>query len=440
VGLHRFAALALDARAPEEPRIDWARMELPLQHEGARLRRARNWRRTALPALAVATAAAFVLVVMTRQKRAPQPVVAPRSAQPVLAVAHPLAIRIAAIVGQAHAIGPDGVRVDVNLETRPVEGWTLHTGSGSELHVVLEGTGAVLLAGESQIALVRAREAEVELALAQGRVVNAVRPRASTARYAVTALGHEVAVRGTLFSVEHETRGLAVQVDEGAVVVLRDGVVVAELRAPQRWSQADGLAQQHARAADALGRPRELAAGFEAWPVLQVPVWPRVVSWEIDGTRLAASGELAMRVPSGDLDIAALLVDGRRMHARIHIDAIGARFDPRALRMVGAALEPALAPAPDPALAAAVIRRGQPDLQRCYERSLRSQPGGAVSARLRLRIDGRGRVREADLDGSVAIPAVLDECVRSVVMRWTFPAPGGAGITFEAPVRFQPRH
>jgi len=268
-----------------------------------------------------------------------------------------------------------------------------------------------------------------------------VRKLGASARYTIAALGYEVAVRGTHFSVEHDRQALlAVQVDEGSVAVLRDGALVAELLAPQRWLQASGVAPGTG-IDGALARPREPSQGFEGWPALIVPAWSRVVSWEIDGTRIGAAGELAMRVPAGDLDLTALLADGRTMRARVHVDPIGTRFDPRALRMSAVPTDPAPeAAAPDAGLAAAVIRAGLPDLQRCYQRSLRNQAGGALSARLQLRIDARGRVREARVSASAELPAMLTDCIRSVATRWRFPAPGGAGITFEAPIRFQPRH
>ncbi len=437
VGLRRFAALARAARGAATPEIDWARMELPLQREAVQLRRARRWRRAVLPALAVA--AACLLVVLASRERESRPVVAvPRAVPAVREVAPLLSLRIAAIVGQAHAIDAAGRRVPVNLDTRPGEGWTLHTEPGSELHLVLEGTAAVLLAGDSQLGLGRAREGAVELDLARGRVVNAVRKLGASARYTIAALGYEVAVRGTHFSVEHDRQGLlGVQVDEGSVAVLRDGALVAELVAPQHWSQAGGVAPS---TGGALARPREPLQGFEAWPALIVPVWARVVSWEIDGTRIGAAGELAMRVPAGDLDLTALLADGRTMRASVRVDPIGTRFDPRALRMIEAQGDRAPEAAPDAGLAAAVIRAGLPDLQRCYQRSLRNQAGGALSARLQLRIDPRGRVREAKVSASAELPPMLTDCIRAVATRWSFPAPGGAGITFEAPIRFQPRH
>jgi len=438
-GLRRFAALAPAARAAATPEIDWARMELPLQRAAVQLRRARRWRRAVLPALAVA--AACLLVVLASRERESRPVVVavPRAVPAVREVAPLLSLRIAAIVGQAHAIDAAGRRVPVNLDTRPGERWTLHTEPGSELHLVLEGTAAVLLAGDSQLELGRAREGAVELALARGRVVNVVRKLGASARYTIAALGYEVAVRGTHFSVEHDRQGLlAVQVDEGSVAVLRDGALVAELVAPQHWLQASGVAPS---TGGALARPREPLQGFEAWPALSVPVWARVVSWEIDGTRIGAAGELTMRVPGGDHDLTALLADGRTMRASVHVDPIGTRFDPRALRMTEAPGDraPEAAP-PDAGVAAAVIRAGLPDLQRCYQRSLRNQASGALSARLQLRIDPRGRVREAKVSASAELPPILTDCIRSVATRWSFPAPGGAGITFEAPIRFQPRH
>jgi len=283
------------------------------------------------------------------------------------------------------------------------------------------------------------RAGEIEIALERGAVVSAVQPLGEQGRYQIVTLGHQVAVRGTLFSVEQLVDGLAVQVDEGKVVVLREGSLVVELRAPERWQQHPPRAQP--RRADRLDRPYEPAIGFAAWPVLQIPSWPHVIEWSIEGSRLGAAGELRMRVPIGVRDIRALLDDGLRMRGRVHVDALGARFDPRSLVLIGPVPGEAEATtAPDPAQAAAVIRAAQPDLQRCYERSLRHRPSGALRARLRLRIDARGEVREIALAADEPVPELLSQCIEALAIRWRFPAPGGSGITFEAPLRFQPRN
>jgi hypothetical protein len=393
--------------------------------------------------LALAAAAAVALVAVQRMREPePRPTVDLEIAHPSVLEAPALAIRVSAIVGAAEAVDMSGTSRAVTLDTVLAEGFTVQTGPASELHLVLGESAVVSLPADSQLLLSYARDRDVHLVLQRGRVVSAVRPLAPGGQYRVSAREYQVAVRGTHYSVAIEELGVGVQVDEGWVVLLRDGEMIADLRAPERWSEARG-GLGGATERERLVRPREPGRGFPGWPVLHIPAWPRVVSWEIDGARLAGSGELAMRVPPGGLDIVALLQNGRRMKAHIEVDALGARFDPRELVLVGAvSAERPATPAPDPAQAAAVIRAAHPDLQRCYERSLRNGPSGPgpQAARLRLHIDGSGKVRSVELGATEELPALLADCIRTVAGRWQFPAPGGAGIAFEAPIRFQPRN
>ena len=314
------------------------------------------------------------------------------------------------------------------------EGESIETDANSEAHLWLGATASLLLPPNSRITLLRLREREIEISLERGEVISSVQPLGA-GRYAVLASGHRVVVRGTHFSVARSGEALAVQVDTGAVAVMRDEAVVAELRAPQRWT----LPAEPEPKAEPLRKPHQTAVGALEWPVLEVPVWPRIVLWEIGGTALPAAQSLQMRVPAGELEIGALLADGRRMRARITVDALGARFDPRELRFESREPRAPAASAPDPKAAAAVIRAGQPGLQRCYERSLRNQPAGPLRARLELELDGNGAVRRARLRSDAPVPELLGECVRNLAGSWRFPAPGGSGITFEAPILFQPR-
>jgi TonB family protein len=285
------------------------------------------------------------------------------------------------------------------------------------------------------------------LELARGSVTNHVRKLVGAEGYEVLADAHRIAVRGTRFSVERMAPGLAVQVDEGVVAVLdNDGNLITELKAPYRWTEGlGGLASAPRAYGERLREPREAGAGHARWPSLEVPSWPHIVNWEIDGSAFEAGGTLRMRVPTGDLDILATLDDGRRIGGRLRVDALGAKFDPRALRWPNPKpLSDAAAGVPKLGSggAASVIHDDQAALQRCYERAMRGQTNGssALRVRLRLDLDAEGRVKRVALttQDEKTAPPMLDECVRQVAQRWRFEAPGGRGVTFEAPLSFRP--
>jgi hypothetical protein len=350
-----------------------------------------------------------------------------------------LALQLTALEGVAYGTDVAGRRSALTLGVQPAEGWVLETEPGAELHLGLEQAAAVALTAGSRLRIARAREHELELRLEAGRVTSKVQPLAPGARYEVVAGDYRVAVRGTHFSVELRDADVGVQVDEGVVAVSKDGALIEALQAPRRWP-AETAAASEPR--ELLALPRALPEPAVDWPALQLPAWPRALRWDIDGTTLPAVGELQMRVPAGKLELAALMKDGRRVHVQVLIDPLGSRFDPRALRWAGdqpTGIEPSTDL--DPAAAAAVIRAAQPELQRCYERSLREQgPEGTLRARMKLGIDPHGGVRQIELTADTQLPPALDDCVRRVATRLRFAAPGGTGIAFEAPLTFHPRH
>jgi hypothetical protein len=443
LGLSRYAQLLQATRAQDTPAIDWARMQPALDAESAHLARALRLRRIvpATAALALAACAALLLArglraPETPQARAPAPAAAAVPPAPVALLAS-----ITALAGDAQATDAHGQRVALTLESRPAQGWTLETGANGEVHLVLPDTAALIVSPRSRLELHTLHARDVELALLQGRVVSHVHKLAAGERYDVLAGDRRVAVRGTRFGVEREGARLAVQVDEGVVQVLAaDGSLIAELRAPQRWS--DGVAQAIAMQ---LHRPLEKTGG-EAWPALRIPVWPHVAAWELAEADFGAAGELSMRLPAGRIEVIAHLDDGRKVRGEVTLDAVGARFDPRQLRWPREReMEPATEPRRpmDGNAASAVIRAAQPELQRCYERSMRGQLSGSPSllkVRLRIEIDSRGAVRRAELIGTEQPAGTLGACIQQVASRWQFPVPGGSGLTFEAPLSFHPLH
>jgi hypothetical protein len=291
----------------------------------------------------------------------------------------------------------------------------------------------------SELRIDELRADAVRLELLAGGVVSQVRRRDPGERYEVLALGHLVRVRGTHFAVTHEGNGLHVDVAEGVVDVLgADGSELAQLTAPRHWETGvDAVAGLPGESA--LARPVRSADGVLA--TVELPTAPRVVAWDFLGADLSAAATLRMRAPPGEHELAALLVDGRRMTATFVVDPLGSRFDPRALRFVGR--PPAEARRSqgtlDATAARSVIREAQPALQRCYERSLRNEPATSLKVRMRISLDPRGHVRRIELVGDGAtVPPALATCIEQVARRLQFTAPGGDGVVFDAPLAFQP--
>jgi hypothetical protein len=451
VGLRRYAALApIDDALPS---IDWARMEAAIDREEVRAARLRRTRTLSWIGAGLAAAAAVLIAL-----RPPSPVAERAAPRPPAQASHAPAVEpataarlramVSAIVGSPRASDAMHASTPLTLDAQPLEGWTLETGAGSEVHVALAGAGAFILRENSRLELRALRPEQVELVLVRGQVVSQVLPRRAEQRYEVLAGDRRVRVHGTRFGVASAPESLAVQVDEGVVDVLAgDGALLAELHAPQRWIQEGARAGRLRRAAERLPHPRVLEAASAQWPVLAVPAWPAVVQWQIDGADTATGDALQMRVPPGRVPIVGRLADGRTLRGELSADAVGARVDPAALRLVTPDA-PAAAPRDsagslDSDSASSVIRASQPALQRCYERSMREQAPGAASivkVRLRIAIDARGGVRSVELEGADAAPADLAACIRQVARGWRFAAPGGGGVTFEAPLRFRPLH
>jgi hypothetical protein len=154
---------------------------------------------------------------------------------------------------------------------------------------------------------------------------------------------------------------------------------------------------------------------------------------------------MKMRVPPGALDLMALLGDGRREVVQIQVDGVGAQVEPADLPFLKTPEAPIATPTPGAEAdidASSVILAGRPALQRCYERSLKNESSGSQALRLSISIDPRGRVRKvepASQKPGEALPPELAQCIRAAVLAWSFPAPGGDGLTLEAPLRFQLR-
>jgi ferric-dicitrate binding protein FerR (iron transport regulator) len=441
LGIERYAKLLGEAHAQDTPELDWTRMQPALEREAQRLARARRVRR-ALPVGVALAAAACIALVVSHSARGPQAPLA-RAPLPAPAVAPPVPVMLAsvtAIAGEVVARDTAGRPVPLTLDSQPTQGWTIETGTDGEAHLVLPGTAALIIPARSRLELRTLHAGDVEIALLEGQVVSQVHKRAPGERYDVLAGERRVAVRGTLFDVERSATSLAVQVDEGVVEVLAsDGSIVTEVRAPGRWVEQRGAERITAR----LHRPQAKAPGAERWPELRVPTWPHVVEWELADADFSAASELAMRLPAGRLEVLAHADDGRHARGEITLDAVGGRFDPHQLRWANEVHSAPSAPRRpmDPNDASSVIRSAQPELQRCYERSMRGEAdtsSNLVRVKLRIDIDARGHVRRAELVSGDMPGGTLGACIQQVAERWQFPPPGGSGLIFEAPLSFHP--
>lgn len=454
-GARRFQFLS--GRADTLPAFDGA-----IAAQRAHTRSIRARRRAALAFGAFGLAAAAAVLVFFRVEQGPiarsnetsmeaasDASAVPSRAARGAAFDPTLAVEITALAGQARMRDASDVESAIDMSSLIGEGMAIETGPHAELDLVLGTAAAIRFDADTKAGLELLREHRVVIRLDAGQVANAVAPRGADQSYEVLAHGNRVLVRGTLFAVRIAADGeLSVQCDEGSVAIIgADGVIRDVLRAPAQWSERGGL----------TGLTTAIAKGREHRPVarpqphvpnaalLTLPGMPGVTAWEI-GDQDHRGGELHMRVPPGELDVTALLANGRRETVRLMVDPLGTRVGPADLPFMRAR-QPEPRGAGDQSAvtgnASAVIQAGRPALQRCYERSLKNESSGSLSLRLGVVLDSQGRVRKVEsalADGSTrALPPALVECIRTTVSHLRFPPPGADGARLEAPLRFQLR-
>jgi hypothetical protein len=405
-------------------------------------------RRTRIQWGGVVVAAGVLLAVMlaTRHndelnaRKAPAVGAPAREAAPVVE-SKLLAISITALRGDVRMIEPAHRERPLAMEDSVGEHSALRTGASASVDLALGDEASVHLAADSEVALDAVRSDRVALRLTRGELSSSVAKRSPQQSYEVIAAGHRVAVRGTLFAVRASAEhGVSVQCDEGSVEVLGPDGKTTLLTAPASWNERTGAASGPTPKLEA---PKPYAVKGGA--VLTLPSLPGIASWEIGGQAQPASDLLKMRVPPGALDLVALLGDGRREVVQIQVDGVGAQVAPADLPFLKAPEAPIATPTPGAESdidASSVILTGRPALQRCYERSLKNESSGSQALRLSISIDPRGRVRKVEPASQKAgetLPPELAQCIRTAVLAWRFPAPGGDGLQLEAPLRFQLR-
>ncbi len=78
--------------------------------------------------------------------------------------------------------------------------------------------------------------------------------------------------------------------------------------------------------------------------------------------------------------------------------------------------------APAAASVAPIIKRGRPDLERCYQRALRQDPGlSTARVTVSITVGASGRVAKVTVDPPLA-SGTLETCLKDAVGRWPFPA------------------
>lgn len=443
-GARRFHALV--SRATGVPSYDGDRS---VQRAVMRNRLAQRRARIQWGGVLVAAGVLLAVLLATRHNEglaartrppsvAPQkPAVVPAPESTVLAVA------VTALRGEVFVIEPAQPERVLAMEDRVTEHSVLRAGARAAADLALGGEAAVHLAADSELALDAVRSDHIALRLMRGELSNTVHKRTAQQSYEVIASGHRVLVRGTLFAVRAGgDSGVAVQCDEGAVEVIAPDGTSTLLKAPASWHErVGGNAAATAPAKLEITTPYAMTGGA----VLTLPVAPGITGWEVGGVAQPAGDQLRMRVPPGALDLVALLGGGRREVVHVQVDGIGAQVDPKDLAFLKAPEPPAAVPALAEATdidASKVILEGRPALQRCYERSLKTESSGSQALRLSISIDPRGRVRKvepASQKPGETLPPELAACIRLAVMGWHFPAPGGDGLQLEAPLRFQLR-
>jgi ferric-dicitrate binding protein FerR (iron transport regulator) len=443
-GARRFHALV--SRATGVPSFD---SEKSVRSAVMRNRLAQRRTRIQWGGVVVAAGVLIAVMLATRHNEAmharDKPAVAPKAPSAAPAVESKLlAITVTALRGAVQLIEPTRRERPLAIEDSVGEHSALHTGAGASVDLALADEASVHLAADSEVALDATRSDRVALRLIRGELSNAVAKRSAEQSYEVIAAGHRVTVRGTLFAVRASAEhGVSVQCDEGSVEVMAPDGKSALLTAPASWSERVAGTAGTTAPPPKLQATKPYAAKGSA--VLTLPSLPGIAGWEIAGQAQPASDLLKMRVPPGALELVALLGDGRREMARIQVDGVGAQIAPADLPFLKAPEAPITTPTPGAETdidASSVILAGRPALQRCYERSLKNESSGSHALRLSISIDPRGRVRKvepASQKPGETLPLELAQCIRTAVLAWHFPAPGGDGLVLEAPLRFQLR-
>lgn len=386
--------------------------------------------------------AAVEYVTQPSQPRAqaPEPSSPPVFAASITALAGPGSLQ------RTH--GDEPLLMDAPLR----EGDSLRLGDDSLAHVRLDRASGCVLQPGSELSLLRLRNGETEVELRSGRLTSRVQQLAAAEHFVVRAAGYRVAVHGTHFEVAAASDALSVMVADGHVSV-SDGTgrLIADLHARDQFAVDAKFGMRLATRDPShptlqLELPRGLGVALEDWPLvtlLDVGALESLglTALTIDGTRFPISGELALRVPRGDVTMIVERLTVAPQKIVLHVPADGLSLAPDALRKLLKQQKPEANAQPadidfQPVLS--VVHSGTASLQRCYERALKQRPDLDGRLTMRLSVTATGKVRQAQpRSTSAALPDELVACLRTVSGQWRFPATGYA-LTFDVPLRLSP--
>jgi ferric-dicitrate binding protein FerR (iron transport regulator) len=417
--------------------------------------------RVALGVPLAAAAAAGVFWLATGHSGLPSEAVSPavppqlartpaRDTKPSRAV---FAASVTALAGPGTLQRAAGVEEPLRIDASLREGDVVRLLGDSLAHIRVDRASGCVLGPGSELALLRLRTGETEVELRSGRLTSQVQQLSAAEHFLVRAAGYQVTVHGTHFEVVASNDALSVMVAEGHVMVRDDtGRVIADLHARDHFAvdAAFGMrlaTRDPSHRALQLEQPRALGIALEEWPLVTLLDVEALESlgltgFAIDGTRFPVSGELALRVPRGDVTLIVERLTVAPQKIVLHVPADGLSLAPDALRKLLRQQRPEAGTRGadidfQPMLA--VVHAGTENLQRCYERALKQRPDLDGRLTMRLAVSPDGRVREAQPRGqSTELPEVLVACLRTVSGQWRFPATGSA-LTFDIPLRLSPR-
>ncbi len=433
--VREYAKLRESARDLVMPELPWERMERALDTDAAqREQTARSGKllALALPLLAIAATVVIGWVGISGQRQAQEQ--AQEQAQQVATgtqLPTPPAVQaVDPVIAGWVTLGAPATHAP-GMEV--IEGATLRTGAGEELHVRLTDETGIVLAPESALIVSQLRKHSVRLTLLHGGVSSMVRKLTAADSYVVEAGDIAAEVRGTRFFVARTEDDVRIYVHEGRVAVLRQGKEVSLLTAGQSFPEQAAI-EEGKPAADRQVLGLDLAS--LDWPTLTLPPLPQVTAWLVNGVRWAAPAEMAMRAPPGDQSLSFEDARGHLHALKVRLAAEGTRIEEADVRAALRAEADSRMGTLAPELIRPVIQRGLPGLRRCYEQGLRR---AQVEARLTLavRVAPDGHVARAELLGESALPAGLTSCIANQARGWVFPAPDGGPVAFEVPLNLK---